>query len=230
LIEGINELRIGLAQSVSHRLEQGVPKARDLSHRGKLAWSDYQDVDLADGGHRRVAGTGVHCSELAEEVARPERIDLTPPLGDGDAPRQDQEEFAADPTLTGEGLPLGDLDPLGQVRNLLELRPRTALELVDRLEAVDRPFLSQTDCHGVGVLSSGGSARAGAAEPACPPCADMLALALHPGDIAPRTGSLRPASSLSWGNAGALEAVDVTFAAPRAGGGSSRSPGHADLH
>ena len=66
---------------VAMALNKRVAEARDLGHGGELAWPDDQDVHLGDGGHRCVAGPGIHGRQLTEEVARAECVRPAAALG-----------------------------------------------------------------------------------------------------------------------------------------------------
>ncbi len=141
----------------------GISKPRDLDHGGEFARPDYQHVDLAERGHRRVTRPEVRRDHLAEETSRTERVDMTAALRNRHRAGEDHEELPADPALARQNLTLVDLDPLGQLGHLFELRPRQSPKLVHRPEPVNSPLMLPLRLPRCSTPLASGSTRPGAA-------------------------------------------------------------------
>ena len=148
------------AQPARHAPEQRVAEAGDVGHGGELARPDDQHVEVGQRGHRRVARSGVHGRQLAEEFARAQGVDPAALLGHRHRAGEDQEELPADAPLAGQDLALADLDPFGQARHLSQLFLAALVQFVDGPEAFDHGLSSQGHSHFAASLFRSRSGRA----------------------------------------------------------------------
>ena len=94
----------------------------------RLARED-EEAHVAGGDHGcRAAGGLPDQRDLAEEVTRPESVDLFARLRDQDVSVDDDEELAADLPFARENLSLVELEVLRDLRELDELAPGQVLD------------------------------------------------------------------------------------------------------